>query len=62
MTGRLRRLPQGVEYRRAFDGDGGLLVARELRNGWFIETCTCIDVDRVDNFVRSFRRISGKYM
>lgn len=53
MLGRLRRLSQGIEYRRAFDCHRGLFVARKMRKRRFVETPARVDIDRVDDIVRS---------
>lgn len=52
MLGRLRRLPQGIEYRRAFDCHGGLLMAWKMRKRRLVETSARVDIDRVDDIIR----------
>jgi len=53
MLSRLRRLSQGIEYRRAFDCHGWLLMAWKMRKRRFVETSARVDIDRVDDIVRS---------
>lgn len=44
----------GVKDRRAPDGDRRLLVSWKMCYGRFVETCSSVDIDRVDNVICIF--------
>lgn len=41
----------GVKDGRASDGNRRFLVSRKMCYGRFVETCSSIDIDRVDNVI-----------
>lgn len=41
----------GVKDGRASDGNRRFLVSREMCYGRFVETCSSVDIDRVDNVI-----------
>lgn len=43
-----------VKYRRASDGNRRLLVSWKMCYGRFVETCSSVDIDRVDNVICIF--------
>lgn len=44
----------GVKDRRASDGNRRLLVSWKMCYGRFVETCSSVDIDRVDNVICIF--------
>lgn len=47
----------GVKYRRASDGNRRLLVSWKMCYGRFVETCSSVDIDRVDNVICIFTSV-----
>lgn len=47
----------GVKDRRASDGNRRLLVSWKMGYGRFVETCSSVDIDRVDNVICSLPSI-----
>ena len=62
MLGRLRSFAMGVKDRGAFDSDGGLLVSRQVCNGWFVEARARVDVNGVDHIVCTLPGIRRRRM
>lgn len=44
----------GVKDRRASDGNRRLLVSWKMCYGRFVETCSSVDIDRIDNVICIF--------
>lgn len=41
----------GVKDGRASDGNRGFLVSWKMCYGRFVETCSSVDIDRIDNVI-----------